>query len=223
MSEPLAIDRVTRTREEARASYDRLSGSWDLVSGRFEAPHREAGLQLLAAQEGERVLEIGFGTGACVVALGHAVGASGKVTAIDLSPGMHAVASKRVSAAGLAGRVELVTGDAARLPWPDGSFDAVFSSFVLELFDTPELPLVLLEWRRVLREGGRIALVNLVLPETPTVATRLYRWAHRQFPTLVDCRPIPARALVEAAGFKVTEARASMLAGLPVERLLATR
>lgn len=217
------IDRVTRTRDEARASYDRLSGTWDLVSGRFEAPHRARGLELLAAREGERLLEIGFGTGTCAVALGHAVGPSGSVKAIDLSPGMRSVASQRVEAAGLQGRVELVTGDAAALPWSEGSFDAIFSSFVLELFDTPELPQVLAEWRRVLRAGGRLGLVSLVPPATPTVATRLYAWAHRRLPTLVDCRAIPARALVEAAGFHVQDTRYATLTGLPVEALVATR
>jgi len=222
MGEHSAIDRVTRTRDEARVSYDRLSGSYDLIAGRFEAPHRNVGLQLLAAKEGERVLEIGFGTGACAVALGQAVGASGSVKAIDLSPGMLAIATERVLAADLGGRVELVTGDAGQLPWPDGSFDAVFSSFVLELFDTPELPAILLEWRRVLRPGGRIALVNLVVPEAPTIPTRLYGWAHRNFPSLVDCRPIPARELVEAAGFQIGEVRRTWLTGLPVQSLLAT-
>ena len=91
------------------------------------------------------------------------------------------------------------------------------------LFDTPELPIILLEWRRVLRASGRLALVSLVVPDASNVATRLYGWAHRNFSTLVDCRPINARELVEGAGFEVTEARRSSLAGLAVETLLATR
>lgn len=143
--------------------------------------------------------------------------------AIDLSPGMLTVARRRVEAAGLQDLVELTNGDAGALPWPDAHFDAVFSSFVLELFDTPELPTVLAEWRRVLRDGGRLGLVSLVTPATPMLATRLYAWAHRRLPTLVDCRAIPARELVEAAGFRVLETREATLAGLPVEALVAVR
>lgn len=215
------IEPVTRSRAEAKANYDRLARAYELVSGRFEAPHREEGLRLLAAREGEQVLEVGFGTGACVVALARAVGATGSVKAIDLSPGMLAVARERVEREGLQGRVELVTGDAAALPWGDASFDAVFSSFVLELFDTPELPTVLADWRRVLRSDGRLGLVSLVSPPTPRLATRLYAWAHRAMPTLVDCRAIPLRGLVEAAGFRVEQETLGSLAGLPVQALVA--
>ena len=217
------IEPVTRSRAAAKANYDRLAGAYELVSGRFEAPHRDEGLRLLAAREGEQVLEVGFGTGACVVSLARAVGSTGSVKAIDLSPGMRAVARARVERAGLGDRVELVTGDAAALPWAAQSFDAVFASFVLELFDTPELPTVLAEWRRVLRSGGRLGVVSLVPPPTPRLATRLYAWAHRKLPTLVDCRAIPLRELVEAAGFRVEQSTLGSLAGLPVLAVLARR
>lgn len=217
------IEPVSRSRAAAKANYDRLARAYELVSGRFEAPHREEGLRLLAVREGERVLELGFGTGACVVSLARAVGPTGSVKALDLSPGMLAVAQERVTRAGVQGNVELVNGDAAALPWGEGSFDAVFSSFVLELFDTPELPQVLAEWGRVLRRGGRLGLVSLVPPLSPRLATRLYAWAHRMMPTLVDCRAIPLRELVEAAGFQVEQATLGSLAGLPVQALVARR
>ncbi|MBS1152867.1 MAG: hypothetical protein H6Q89_4565, partial [Myxococcaceae bacterium] len=45
---------------------------------------------------------------------------------------------------------------------------------------------------------------------------------HRNFPSLVDCRPIPARELVEAAGFQIGEVRRTWLTGLPVQSLLAS-
>jgi len=217
------IEPVTRSRAEAKANYDRLARAYELVSGRFEAPHREEGLRLLDVREGERVLEVGFGTGACVVALARAVGTTGSVKALDLSSGMRAVAQARVEREGVQGNVELITGDAAALPWSEGSFDAVFSSFVLELFDTPELPKVLAEWGRVLKRGGRLGLVSLVTPPAPKLATRLYAWAHRMMPTLVDCRAIPLRELVEAAGFQVEQATLGSLAGLPVQALVARR
>ena len=120
-----SILRVHRTKAEAQVSYDRMSRWYDLLAGIAERRYKTAGLEMLAAQPGERVLEIGFGTGACLLPLAEGVGTSGKVAGIDLSPGMLAVAERKLEKAGLRERVELTLGDAARLPFPNAAFDAV--------------------------------------------------------------------------------------------------
>jgi len=219
-----AISRVTRSRDEARASYDRLSRWYDWLSGPAEARCRDAGLRMLAARAGESVLEIGFGTGHALLALARAVGPAGRVYGIDLSPGMVGLAEQRIREAGLSGRVELTCGDAVHLPLETNSVDAVFTSFTLELFDTPEIPLVLAECRRVLRTGGRIAVVALSNTERPGPALRLYEWAHARFPRFVDCRPIFLAQAVRDAGFEVvSEARMTMARLLPVSIVLAVK
>jgi len=68
------ISRVTRSKDEARRTYDRLSRRYDLLAAAGERRCREAGLRLLAVKEGERVLEIGCGTGQALTALARAVG-----------------------------------------------------------------------------------------------------------------------------------------------------
>jgi ubiquinone/menaquinone biosynthesis C-methylase UbiE len=154
-----AIRRVRRTKPEAQAAYNRLSRWYDLLSGSSEARPRQAGLALLKAQPGEIILDTGPGTGHSLAALAHAVGKTGYVHGLDLSPGMLAVSRLRLQKTGIgasAAEVSLVCGDALHLPYPAGAFDAVFSSFNLELFDTPEIPRVLEECRRVMRPGGRI-------------------------------------------------------------------
>lgn len=215
MAEP-RISRVTRSREEARASYDRLSRWYDLLAGRSERRCIERGLQALRVREGETVLEIGPGTGHALVALAKAAGRSGEVWGLDLSAGMLRIAWSRVSKAGMSERVRLVCGDALTLPFPAGSFDAAFLGFTLELFDTPEIPLVLGKCRRVLRPGGRIGVVALDKEERDRPMVRLYEWAHRAFPRAADCRPILVRPVLEEAGFRIAGQAGMSMWGLPV-------
>jgi ubiquinone/menaquinone biosynthesis C-methylase UbiE len=215
------ISRVTRPKEKAKASYNRISRWYDVLAGPFEKKHREAALRKLGAKEGERVLEIGFGTGHCLVTLAHSVGPSGKVYRIDLSEGMRNIAQARLKKAGLSERVVLECGDAAQLPFESGLFDAAFMSFTLELFDTPEIPTVLHECRRVLRSGGRLCVVAMSKKGKAGTLMRLYEWAHRTLPNYVDCRPILAQEALEEAGFQVADAQDRSMWGLQGELVLA--
>ena len=150
------IMRVTRTKVQAKASYDRMSRFYDLLAGGSERKVRNLALQQLHIRRGESVLEIGFGTGAGLVQMAEAVGEDGRVYGIDISSGMLRASRGRLEKAGLADRVALTCDDALHMPYTDDQFEAVFMSFALELFDSPEIPQVLLECRRVLRAGGRI-------------------------------------------------------------------
>ncbi|MEP7338094.1 MAG: class I SAM-dependent methyltransferase [Acidobacteriota bacterium] len=217
------IERVTRTRREAKSHYDQLSGWYDLLTDRSERKSRNLGLKLLRASEGERALVIGFGTGHGVLSLAQSVGKTGKVFGIDLSEGMLEVARERVLEAGLAGRVELQCGDATALPFVAEFFDAVFMSFTLELFDTPEIPVVLQQCRRVLKVGGRICVVAMSKQGKERLMVRLYEWAHRRMPGYVDCRPIFVQEAIERAGFQVVEIINHSIWGLLVEIVKADK
>lgn len=214
------VERVRRSHAEARRTYDRISGLYDWLEGPFEARARRAGLTLLDVRAGERVLDAGYGTGHALVQLARGVGPSGFAAGIDLSAGMEHVARRRLHKAGA--HAALTRADAVALPFPDGSFDAAFMSFVLELFDTPDIPVVLGELRRVLRPRGRVGIVALGTREESTRASRLYIAAHRHFPRLVDCRPIPTTAMISAAGFRLQLLVHTLMWGLPVDVVVAS-
>ena len=116
-------------------------------------------LQAAGAAPGMRVLDIATGTGLSAGAALAAVGPTGHITAVDISPAMVAKARERL---GDAPNVALSVEDGQALPFPDESFDAVLCNLGLMFFPDPVRGLM--EFRRVLRPGGRMAVsVNTVV------------------------------------------------------------
>lgn len=215
------ISPVNRPRSAARLAYNRMSRWYDALA-RSEWRFVDMGMRMLALGEGERVLEVGCGTGRALVAIAQAVGAPGLAVGLDIAEGMLAAANVRLEHAGVARRPFLVMADGAALPFGDGTFDAVFMSFTLELFDSPDIPIVLAECARVLRAAGRLGVVALCREGGGPMA-RLYEWVHRRWPHWIDCRPIYAREALEAAGFATVRADRASMWGLPVEIVLAAK
>jgi ubiquinone/menaquinone biosynthesis C-methylase UbiE len=202
--------------------YDRIAKGYDLLADSSEHVPRDRGLAMLAPQTGEQVLVVGFGTGHSAAALGKLVGPSGKVVGIDISQGMLDVAAKRVAAEAPGMPIHLQLGDARALPFADGQFDAAFMSFTLELFEEDDIGRVLAELRRVLRPGGRVAVISLNKTEPLTVAEDIYIYLHRHFPHFIDCQPIAVEQHLRAAGLKIAQAEHMDLWGLPVAIVIAT-
>ena len=116
---------------------------------------------LTRIKEGDKVLEVGFGTGQILLEIARKVGETGKVYGIEISPKMLGKSMKRVKKYGLSNRVNLRIGDARKLPYDDDTFDVLFNSYMLDLIDTPEIPQLLSEFLRVLKPNGRLVLVNM--------------------------------------------------------------
>jgi len=204
-TEPYQPDvlRVLPDKEHIKAYYNKIARFYDLLAERAERPMREKGLAMLTPEAGECVLEIGCGTGHCLERLARAVGAKGKVYGLDISEEMLRLSQNLLRQKGLLDRVILTCGDAEHLPYPARSLDAIFMSFTLELFDTPKLPVVLLECYRVLRDQGRLVVVSISKESRRETLLHAFEWAHRHFPNLLDCRPIYARRAIEASGFGI--------------------
>jgi demethylmenaquinone methyltransferase/2-methoxy-6-polyprenyl-1,4-benzoquinol methylase len=93
----------------------------------------------------------------------------------------------------------------------------------LELFDTPEIPTVLQEVKRVLRAGGRLGVASISKTGGCSLMLRLYEWAHTRWPKHIDCRPIYVECALNAGGFEVRSSHRASLFGLPEEIVVATK
>jgi arsenite methyltransferase len=137
----------------------------DETAGRIEATYltpdvveqRRVVRAALGLRPGERVLDIGSGPGFLAHEMAAEVGPGGAVEGVDPSESMLALAAARVAAPGAA-PVGLHPGDALALPFPDGSFDAITSTQVMEY--VADIPAALAEARRALRPGGRLLILD---------------------------------------------------------------
>ena len=123
-----------------------------------EVAARETYLDLLAIEEGERVLDVGCGSGAVTRAIARRVGDDGRAVGFDSSAALLGLARQYAAEAGVAKRIEWQAGDCRALPFIDGSFDAVLAATVLA--HVPNAEAALREMVRVTRIGGRVGVFD---------------------------------------------------------------
>jgi ubiquinone/menaquinone biosynthesis C-methylase UbiE len=143
-------------KEADAASYDDHAEAYARFVPRLAGPLAEEIVSLAALAPGDRVLDVGCGTGLASAAAAAAVAPSGSVVGVDLSRGMLAAAARRLEGAPNGRLVELRRMDAERLDLPDGAFDAVVSLCAILHF--PQLGQALREMQRVLAPGGRLVV-----------------------------------------------------------------
>jgi len=127
-----------------------------MIMARFTRVRNEWMISLIDVQPGDHILEIGFGPGVLVGLLAERA-ADGVVEGVDVSALMLEQAGRRNRALIGSGRVRLREGSAVHLPFADNSFDKAVSSNSVQLW--PDSLKGVMEMRRVLKPGGRIALV----------------------------------------------------------------
>lgn len=147
------------------AMFDRIARRYDFVnrviSLGLDQRWRRRTVAALQLGERPRVLDLATGTGDLAIAIANArPGAS--VIGLDPSAEMLAIAGTKVAKKHLADRIELVIGDAQKLPYADCELDAVTIAFGIR--NVPDRAAALREMARVVRPGGRIAILELGEP-----------------------------------------------------------
>ena len=154
--------------------------NWAAIAEKFDlwlphlAPVGESLLQVLNARPGERILDLGSGTGEPALTLARELRGHVDITGIDSAAPMVAVARDKVAREGLQ-NVRFETMRAEDLEFPDDSFDRALSRFGVMLFDDPLRGTR--EMRRVLKSGGRFAIAVWSTPET----MRTLYWSYQVF------------------------------------------
>ncbi len=161
---------------------ERISGMFDAIAPRYDLLNRllSAGIDrrwrakaIASLRLTGREILIDVCTGTADVALEARKHGAARVLGVDFAGAMLAQGARKVQAAGEVGRVSLVRGDAMRLPVPDGSVDAATVAFGIRNVQRPEVACA--EIARVLRPGGRIAILEFGMPRIPGIS-RLYLW-----------------------------------------------
>ena len=149
-----SIPHTSLDADSVRAAYARWAGVYDAVFGGVSAFGRRRAVEAVNGLPGARVLEVGVGTG---LALPHYT-RSKRITGIDLSAEMLALARTRVREERLGHVDALMEVDAEATGFEDGSFDIAVAMFVASVVPHPRA--LLQEMRRVVKPGGHLLFVN---------------------------------------------------------------
>jgi len=189
-----------------------------LVAGRWTYPTRRPGRPPVTAVRGLLLGPDAVPAGQSVAGLNLPHYSAGvRLTGVDLSPSMLAIAAKRAADLGLT--VQLRDGDAEALPFPEASFDTVVCT--LSLCSVGDDRAAIAEMHRVLRPGGRLLLLDHVAARSRLLFALQWLWERVTLRVAGDSQTRHPLPLVQQAGFVVTDSRRSR-AGT-VERVYAVK
>jgi len=187
------------THQEIIRKYNWIAPIYDLFGILMESKARQRALEIAAIQNGEKVLEVALGTGLNFVEILKR-NPDGWVDGIDVSMKMVEKAKKRISKTGQ-NNYTLHLCDCRHLPFEDEIFDVLMNQYLLDILPVDDFIPILLEFKRVLKDGGKMVLVNMTKGE---------RWLNQIYeeiyklkpPLLAGCRGVRAQPFLEKIGFR---------------------
>lgn len=190
---------MTVTSETVAKAYRRYARYYDLVFGAVFHPGRNTAIEHLHCRPGERILEVGVGTGLSLGLYPDYV----KVVGIDLSKDMLVHARRRLDSEPMPWVEDLMQMDAQKMTFPDHSFDKVVAMYVASV--VPDLPQLMREIRRVCKPNGTIVFLNHFQNKNPLVrrAEALVQPLAKHLGFHPD---FPLSEFLEKTGFRVTTA-----------------
>lgn len=218
MAQPQPSFDAARYKEAQREQWNKDGAAWRRWNPVLDRWYGEATRQMLdlaRIEPGQRILDIAAGAGEPAVSAAQRVGPEGYVLATDISEGIVELARQVAAERGLR-QIETRVMDGEKLDVPDASFDVVLCR--LGLMYMPHPATALREWRRALRDGGRVAVVVFSTPDRndwgATPASIIRRRA--QLPPPVPGQPGPfslggggvLEGVFTRAGFASPEIRA---------------
>lgn len=149
--------------EAIKAAYRRYAAVYDTIFGSIFQPGRRLIVESLGCRPGDRVLEVGVGTGLSLPLYPRSI----RLTAIDISREMLARARMRVEREGLTHVDAVLEMDAESMDFPDHSFDRVVAMYVVSVVPNPSR--LVEEMRRVCKPDGDIYIVNHFRSKNPII------------------------------------------------------
>ena len=187
------------THEEIVRKYNRIASIYDLFGILMESKARQRALDVAAIQDGEKILEVALGTGLNFVEILKR-NPCGWVEGIDISMRMLERARKKISKTGRK-NYTLYLCDCRHLPFEDGTFDVLMNQYMFDILPVEDFIPILSEFRRVLRNGGRMVLVNMTKGEK--WLNQIYEEIYKlKPPLLAGCRGVLVQPFLEEIGFK---------------------
>jgi len=201
---PVRMIEAAGTTDQIRRAYDLWSAIYVKVAGPLERGPRLRALGLSGIQPRNRVLEAAVGTGSIFLEILKGLDKGSVAYGIDLSSKMLQKTRELIQKSRYHNGA-LAQADARRLPFQSQTFDVVYSSYLLDLLELSEIPKVLDEFKRVLKPGGRLILVNLSREHAERISwmERLYSWLPTSWvPYLLgSCRPVFMEGFLKSLGF----------------------